>query len=88
MPEVRAEMVIPAPPEAVYGLAKQVERFPEFLPNVQEVTIVEREGSRWSVPGWGWCRSFERTLKWVEEDLGRRRAVLPVSQPLRRLGSV
>ena len=40
MPEAQSDILIPAPPERVYQLAKNnVERFPEFLPNVQQVTI-------------------------------------------------
>lgn len=68
MPEVRAEIAIAAPPDRVYGLAKDVERFPDFLPNVQQVTVLERDGAR-VVSSWvGLVPEFRRTLKWVEED--------------------
>ncbi len=68
MPEISAETSIAAPPDAVYALAKDVERFPEFLPNVQEVKITAREGSR-VVSEWvGLVPEFKRTIKWVEED--------------------
>jgi ribosome-associated toxin RatA of RatAB toxin-antitoxin module len=69
VPDVHAEILIEAPPERVYAVAKDVERFAEFLPNVEQVTIREREGNR-VVSEWvGLVPEFRRTLRWVEEDL-------------------
>lgn len=69
MPDVHAEIVIAAPPERVYALAREVERFPEFLPNVQQVTVRERDGQR-TVSEWvGLVPEFKRTIKWTEEDI-------------------
>jgi ribosome-associated toxin RatA of RatAB toxin-antitoxin module len=62
-------MFIQASPPRVYNLAKDIERFPEFLPNVQQVTVREREGGR-VVSEWaGLVPEFKRTLRWTEEDL-------------------
>ena len=69
MPLVRAEAIIPASPETVYTVAKDIEHLPEFLPNVQQVTITGREGNR-MVSAWvGLVPEFRRTIKWVEEDV-------------------
>ena len=69
MPEVHAEVVVEAPAPQVYSLAKDIERFPEFLPNVQQVIVQERDGSR-VVSAWvGLVPEFRRTIKWVEEDI-------------------
>ncbi len=69
MPDVHSELRIDAPPERVYELAKAVETFPEFLPNVQRVTIRERAGER-TVSEWvGLVPEFKRTIRWVEEDI-------------------
>lgn len=69
MPEVHSEITISAPPSFVYGLAKDVERFPEFLPNVERVTVQERAGNR-VVSEWvGLVPEFKRTIRWVEEDV-------------------
>ena len=69
MPEVHSEIVINAPVERVYEVAKEVERLPGFLPNVERVTILSREKGR-TVSEWvGLVPEFKRTLKWVEEDL-------------------
>ncbi len=69
MPDVHAEILIQAPPERVYAVAKDIERFAEFLPNVRQVTIREREGSRVVSEWTGLVPEFKRTLHWVEEDV-------------------
>ncbi len=69
MPDVHAEIVINAPLNRVYALAKEIERLPDFLPSLEKVTIREREGSR-VVSEWvGLIPEFRRTIKWVEEDV-------------------
>lgn len=68
MPEVESVIHIAASPGAVYAVAKEVEKFPEFLPDVQSVKIIAREGPR-VVSEWvGVVREFNRTIKWTEED--------------------
>ena len=68
MSVIEVERIIPAPPDAVYAAAKEVERFPEFMPNVQTVEIVERSGSS-TVSRWvGRVEEFNRTIKWTEQD--------------------
>jgi coenzyme Q-binding protein COQ10 len=68
MPSVESVVQIAAPPEAVYAVAKDVERFPEFLPDVESVKVVAREGGR-VVSEWvGLVREFNRKLRWTEED--------------------
>jgi uncharacterized membrane protein len=69
VPDVHAELVIGAPADRVYSLAKEVERLPEFLPGVEKVTVRLREGSR-TVSEWvGLIPEFRRKVAWVEEDL-------------------
>jgi len=69
VPDVRSELTIDSPPQNVYALAKDVERLADVLPNVQSVTIRERDGSR-VVSEWvGLVPEFRRTIKWVEEDV-------------------
>lgn len=68
MPEVHSERFIDAPVERVYSLAKDVERLPEFLPNLERVTIRSRDGEQ-AVSEWvGLVPEFKRKLSWVEED--------------------
>lgn len=68
MATVESRIVINAPVERVYEIARDIERFPEFMDDVVEVTILEqtpeRQVSRWV----GLIEEFKRTLQWTEED--------------------
>ena len=68
MPTVESEIIIAAPVAQVYALAKDIERFPEFMADVESVEIREddppRRVSRWvSV-----VKEFNSTIQWTEED--------------------
>ncbi len=66
MPYVETSIAIAAPPRAVYELAKQQDRFPEFMPDVESVTILERHAdhmlTRWKT------LVEEAPIEWTEED--------------------
>jgi ribosome-associated toxin RatA of RatAB toxin-antitoxin module len=68
MPTVDSEVLIHAPLESVYALARDIERFPQFMEDVEEVTILEqtpeRQVSRWV----GVIKELRRTIAWTEED--------------------
>jgi ribosome-associated toxin RatA of RatAB toxin-antitoxin module len=70
MPRVESSIVIAADVETVYGTAKEVERFPEFMPDVKSVRVLERseEGRRTVVEWVGLIPEFKTTIKWIEED--------------------
>lgn len=75
MPDVHSEIIIAAPPRRVYELARDIERFPEFLPNVESVVIKERAGNR-TVSEWvGLVPEFRRTIRWVEEEVWQEEAL-------------
>jgi coenzyme Q-binding protein COQ10 len=64
---VKSSIHIKSTPHAVYSLSKQMERFPEFMPDVESVTILEREDSRTLTE---WVTSVEgMPITWKEEDL-------------------
>ncbi len=68
MATVESMIVIAAPVETVYAIAKDVERFPEFMDDVQDVEILGEDGQR-RVSHWvGLIEEFNRTLEWTEED--------------------
>lgn len=68
MPIVKVGRRIQAPVSVVYSLAKDVERFPEIMPDVESVEVLSREGNR-TVTRWvGIIRQFNRKLKWEERD--------------------
>ena len=71
MAKVQSSIEINGALEEVYALAKDVESFAEFMPDLKSVKIVERsdDGSR-TVSEWvGIVKEFKTTLKWTEEDI-------------------
>jgi ribosome-associated toxin RatA of RatAB toxin-antitoxin module len=68
VPQITVTTHVDAPLETVYGLAKDIERLPEFDENLESVKIIEREGSR-TVSEWvGVVREFRQKIKWSEAD--------------------
>ncbi len=67
MPYVESRIVIVAPARRVYALAKAQEHFPQFMPDVETVTILERRAggvvSRWKT------LVEEAPIEWTEEDV-------------------
>ena len=66
MPYVETSIVVDAPARTVYELAKDQERFPQFMPDVESVTVVERKPgavlTRWKT------LVEEAPIEWTEED--------------------
>jgi len=66
LPFVESTIVVHAPAGIVYELAKDQERFPEFMPDVELVTVLERAGQR-IVSRWKTLVE-EAPIEWIEED--------------------
>ncbi len=66
MPYVECSIVIAAPARKVYELAKDQERFPQFMPDVESVTVLEKHPefvlTRWKT------LVEEAPIEWTEED--------------------
>jgi ribosome-associated toxin RatA of RatAB toxin-antitoxin module len=71
LPIVQSSIEINGPIDEVYALAKNVESFPEFMPDVKSINVVERsEDGRRTVVDWvGIVKEFRTTIKWTEEDI-------------------
>lgn len=67
MARVEASEVIRAPLSDVYALAKRVEDFPRFMPDLERVTVLERRGEAFTVTEWVGVVEGRR-IHWVEED--------------------
>ena len=67
MPFVEVEIVVDAPARDVYELAKDQERFPEFMPDVELVTTLERHPNR-TISRWKTLVE-DAPIEWIEEDL-------------------
>ncbi|HZZ00828.1 MAG TPA: SRPBCC family protein [Candidatus Baltobacteraceae bacterium] len=66
MPYVETSIAVVAPARVVYELAKEQERFPQFMPDVETVVILERHPdhiiTRWKT------LVEEAPIEWIEED--------------------
>ncbi len=69
MPIVETEIFIPAPLERVYAIARDIERFPEFLPDVESVVITERTETGFISDWVGVVEKLNRKIKWRELDV-------------------
>ena len=71
MPHIENSAEINAPLKTVFALARDQASFPEFMPDVESVLVVERngDGSR-TVTDWvAVARDFKLKVRWTEEDL-------------------
>jgi coenzyme Q-binding protein COQ10 len=66
MAYVESRIAIAAPARAVYELAKDQERFPEFMPDVETVKVLERHPDR-VISRWKTLVE-EAPIEWTEED--------------------
>ena len=71
MPTLENRVSIHASPAHVYAIARDIERFPDFMPDVQRITVIEAsEDGKRQVAEWvGLIPTFKLTVKWTEEDL-------------------
>jgi ribosome-associated toxin RatA of RatAB toxin-antitoxin module len=67
MARVEASALIHAPLPAVYELAKRVEDFPRFMPDLESVAVLERQGDVPAVTEWVGVVEGRR-IHWIEED--------------------
>lgn len=67
MPYVESQVTIKAPARHVYEIAKEQERFPEFMPDVESIAVIERRAggvlTRWKSLVEG------APIEWTEEDV-------------------
>src|SRR5215469_9436507 len=66
MPYVETRIVVAAPARVVYELAKDQERFPQFMPDVETVRVLERHPDHW-ITRWKTLVE-EAPIEWTEED--------------------
>jgi uncharacterized membrane protein len=71
MPRIEQSLMINAPVEKVYAVARDVESFPDIMDDLQSLTVLERseDGNRTITEWVGVVRQFRMTLKWQQEDL-------------------
>lgn len=66
MPQVERTIVINSDPKAVYELAKDMESYPNFMPDVESVKVVTREANSTITE---WVTNVDGTpFQWTERD--------------------
>jgi ribosome-associated toxin RatA of RatAB toxin-antitoxin module len=70
LPTIELRKVIPAPLEAIVEIARDIEAYPQFMPDVKSVKILEQseDGSRQRAEWVGVIKQFAREIRWVQED--------------------
>jgi ribosome-associated toxin RatA of RatAB toxin-antitoxin module len=66
MPYVETTIDVAAPAATVYELAKEQERFPEFMPDVESVVVLERHPDK-AITRWKTLVE-DAPIEWTEED--------------------
>jgi coenzyme Q-binding protein COQ10 len=67
MPYVETTIDIAAPRRRIYDLAKDMERYAEFMPDVEYVRIVRRDGNK-TITRWKTLVE-DAPIEWTEEDI-------------------
>jgi ribosome-associated toxin RatA of RatAB toxin-antitoxin module len=67
MPYVESSIEIKAPARKIYELAKDMERYPEFMPDVESVKVLEANGNQ-TVTRWKTLVE-EAPIEWTEIDV-------------------
>lgn len=66
MPQVERTIVINSDPKAVYELAKDMESYPNFMPDVESVKVLSREADTTVTE---WISNVDGTpFQWTERD--------------------
>jgi ribosome-associated toxin RatA of RatAB toxin-antitoxin module len=70
MPVIEVRRVLSAPLDRVVAIAKNVEDYPQFMPDVKSVKILESrdEGRIQKVEWVGIIKQFGREIRWIQED--------------------
>lgn len=69
MPIVETSVWLNAPLEKVYAIAKDTERYPEYMKEVQSIVIVEKDGSRVVADWVGLITQFMLKVRWRQEEI-------------------
>lgn len=66
MPYVESQIFIKGNPEEIYKISRNMEKFPEYMRDVEEVNVLEQNGNSTITE---WVTNIEGTpIIWTEED--------------------
>lgn len=69
MPTVESSVWINAPLDRVYAIAKDNRSFPEFMKDLDSLTVIEEDGSRVVSDYVGTISAFAMKVRWKQEDV-------------------
>src|SRR5580692_1503530 len=69
MPSVDTSIWISAPMDRVYEIAKDNASYPDFINDVQSVTVIEKQGNRVVADYVGIVPQFLLKVRWRQEDV-------------------
>jgi ribosome-associated toxin RatA of RatAB toxin-antitoxin module len=69
MPTVETTIWIDAPVEKVYAIAKDSERYPEYMKAVESLVVTSREGGRIVADWVGLITQFNLKVRWTQEEI-------------------
>ena len=71
MPLIKNEVVIDAGVDIVFNNAREVETFPQYMPDIESVAVLERsdDGNRLVTEWVGVAAEVKLKLRWTEEDI-------------------
>lgn len=68
MPKVETEILIDGPVQAAWQLACDMEKYPDYMENVEEVRVLERDNADHTTVT-NWVTSVDgHKIRWVEKD--------------------
>lgn len=67
MPYVEVALQVKARPEQVYPILKEMEKYPEFMDDLESVEVLERKDNTTLTK---WVSNVDgRVIKWIEQDV-------------------
>lgn len=69
MPTVETTIWIDAPVEKVYAIAKDSERYPEYMKAVESLVVTSREDNRVVADWVGLITQFNLKVRWTQEEI-------------------
>ena len=68
---VTSEIEVAADPLSTFRIAREVQTFPSFMPNVKSVQVLERRDDGYAKTAWvarAQVASIDKDIKWIEEE--------------------
>ena len=72
MTDIHVSKLISRPIDEVFAVAQQVERFPDVLPDLDKVTVLENDGAGHTVTKWDGTVTLgpiTKKISWTERDV-------------------